>query len=762
MRRTVRAVRASPARAVCLGIVCAASVAGSACVSAFAAGGDSRATTVVALAGIVLTVCLASAAIIVIGLRGQSDDLMLATVRGMSRGRMWRWLVAEPLLVVFISAIAGLVLGGVAVSLLVAAGRDRPDDLATVAASAAGCGFVSALTIAACCRFAAHAAPLRRGSTPVWLVAAEFLALVGAGWLLVHTAAAGHGEDPVLVACAPPAAALAVIVVSRWLVRGLGVVGMLATARTRSVERYLAMRQVRRTTVLATTFACVAGAVVMTVFGLSVRQAETQWRTDMATIATGGVTSYESDLSAAPTLLATRAADPDGRWLMAIEASATDVDADSYRGFADLTRWDRVLGSAWPGNDAGIGDTFATDAWDAITVRSGPVRVRVDNRLDWPRDEQPYLNLSLLRTDGEIVSAGLALHSDGDVINGNISGCDDGCVVRNLTFGTEAGAPATLGGRIVLQSMSVDGEPVTTGWKGDASPWNPDLRTIAAQGEPLRVRTTAAGLELRLDTHGLSEPVGLTPTSENRVRHVVAAGDTQIADRVLGLGSMTAPSDVAARARILPVIGDHGYLGNLPDVMLDSYEEAPGSRVRVLARDDTPAPVLSALSEHGVPTSDPTTAADVASRLADSDEGRAALAWNGLAAVVAVAAAAVAAYAYSAARPRTRIDAAGLRSAHVPASVSKAAARYEVGIVAVATTAAGFVVGLVTWWCTRDALVLAAPTRFDPTVDVSTRTALAGSVAAFALVLGAGSALLLRRRDLVAARPETLRRSDAR
>ncbi len=733
------------------------------CVAAFAADGDSRATTIVAFAGVVLASCLGAAAIVVSGLRSQSDDILLATVRGFSRGRMWRWLIAEPLLVVVAATIAGLVVGGIAVSLLVAAGRDRPGDAVVIAAYAVGVGVASALTVAVCCRFAAHPTPVRTGNRSVWLASAELLVLVAAAWMLVQSYAAGRGEDRVLVAGAPLASALAVIVVSRWLIRGLGVVAMRATARTRSVGRYLVVRQLRRTTVLTTTFACVAGAVVMATFGLSVRQAETQWRTDMAQIATGGVTSYESDLSAAATLLATRAADPDGRWLMAIEGSATDVDADDYRGFADLTRWNRVVGASWYGDSSRIGDTFGSDSWDPISVVSGRIRVRVDNQLQWPRGERPYLNLSLLRADGEIVSTGLALSgADSGVVFGKVTGCDDGCVVRNLSFGTKAGAPARVRGKIVLQSMRIDGESVPTRWSDDEQPWRPDLATGAAKGDPLVVRPTPGGLELRLDTYGLSEPAGLAPASKDLVRRVIAAGDTKIADRVPGLDPAAAPSDTVARVRLLPVIGDHGFLGNLPDVVLDSYEEAPGSRVRVLARDDTPDDVLAELSRHGIATAAPATTADVATALADSDEGRAALAWVVLAIVVAVVAVSVAAHAYAAGRPRTRRDVAGLRSAHVPSAVSRTASRYEVAIVSTVTIGVAFVVGLVTWWCTRDALVLAAPTRFDPAVDVSLRAVLAGSLAAASLLLAVGSVLLVRRRDLSAALPAILRRGDAR
>jgi len=731
------------------------------CVSAFAAGGDSRATTLVVLVAIGIVACLASAAVVGIDLRGHADDIQLATVRGMSRGRTWRWLVAERLLVVLAAIVAGSVLGAAAVTLLVAAGREGPDDVGPIAASAVGIGLVSVLTVAVCCGLVARSTPVRPERTPAWLTALESLVLLAAAWTLLQAGAAGRGEHRVLVACAPIASALAVIVVSRWLVRGLGAVGTLATARTRSIARYLATRRLRRATALGTAFACVASAAVMVVFGLSTRQAEVQWRTDMANIATGGVIAYESDLSAAATLLATREADPDGRWLMAIEASAPDVDADDYRGFADLTRWNRVVGPAWP-DGAHVGDAFGADTWNPISLRSGKVRVRVDNQLDWPRGERPYVNLSLLGRDGELVSAGLALHNGRDVLTGTVSGCDEGCVLRNMSFGTEAEAPATLSGEIVLQEMSIDGESVTTNWNGADQTWRPDLATTAAKGEPLSARTTPAGLQLRLDTRGLAEPAGLTPSSQRPARRVVAAGDTRIGERVLGLDPAEAPADVVERARILPLIGQHGYLGNLPDVVLDSFEEAPGSRVRVFARDDTPDDVLTALSDQGIPTGDSTTASDVATALADADEGRAALGWIVLAVVVAVAASAVAAYTYGDARTRFRLDTAGLRSTHVPLDVHRAAARYEIVVVSLATTTAALVVGLVTWWCTRDALVLAAPTRFDPAVAVSTPVAATSAVAVVATLVAAGTALLVRRRDVLTSKPDVLRRGDGR
>lgn len=757
MSRTLRAVRAAPARVSCLTIGCAVAVAGATCLAAFPAGGDGRPGTVGAAIGVVAVACLATAAIVVSGVRAQADDIMLATVRGMGRGRIWRWLVAEPLIVIAIATIAGFALGVGTVLILVATGRDAPDAPILMVAAAAGVGLGCASTAAVCCGAVGRPAPSRHGRTPVWLAASECLTLVAAGWLLSRAATAGAREDEQLIALTPQAVALAAVVASRWLARGVGAIGMLMSSRTNNVGRYLAVRRLRRTGVLGATFACVAGAIVIAVFGASVQHAETQWRDEMSLIATGGVTAYESDLSAAATLLATRAADPDGEWLMTVEGSSHDVEADHYRGFADLTRWERVVGDSWRHGDSAIGAAFARDTWKPIELGSGKIRIRADNDLRWARDEHAYLNLSLLRRDGEIVSVGLRI-GKGDLV-GTVRGCERGCILRKITLGTQADAPIGLRGRIVLEELTVDGEPVAAGWtEGGTQEWRPDLATEAAPGEPLRARPGPAGLELALDANGLPEAVGFVPTADHLVRRVIAVGTTPIPDRVLGLDPAMTPSKVVARVGTVPVLGAHGYLGNLPDVVLDSYEEAPGSRVRVLARDDTPDDVLAALAGNGVATGGPTTADDVAMSLAEENEGRGALAWVVLAVVVSIAGVAVAVHTGSVARAGTRLDAAGLRSAHVPPQTITSAARYEVGIVSVTTIAAGVLVALATWWCTHDALVLAAPTRFDPEVDMSMRGAVAAYVALPALVLSAGGALLARRRDRVAGRPEVLRR----
>ncbi|UYM05909.1 ABC transporter permease [Solicola gregarius] len=768
MSRTLRAVRAAPTRVLSLGLTCAFVVAGTSCVVAFPAAGDARTATVATLLGIGIAGCLATASIVSGSLREQASDIRLAAVRGYGRGRMWRWLVSEPLLVVTVGSIAGLVVGAAAIRLLVSAGHERPDSSAIVALSAVGAGVVCATTVAVCCRFAGRMA-FSDGSvgTPVWRASAECIALVGCAWLLVTAASAGLGESPMIVALAPLAAALAAVIVSGWLSLALGAIGIRVFARTADMGRYLAVRRLRRTSTLALAFAAVAGAVAMAVFGLTVRQADAQWRDDVAAIATGGVDTYDSEHTATATFLATRAADPDGRWLMTIEGSPTDIDPETYNGFADLTRWERVLGTSWhAGSDdapTAVARAFREDTWNPVVVGDGTMHATIDGDLRWPSGDRPYLNLSLLRPDGEIVSAGMPIPEHGGDLHGRVRGCSGGCVLRKLQFATQADAPVDLTGRLVVRDLTVGGKPVAGARGPDAGrTWSPDRATAAAAGHPIGVRGTSAGLEVELAAHGLTDAAAVVPSSAHLVRRVVAAGTTRIPDRVGGLDPAVAPSEVVARSEILPLIGTHGYLGNLADIVLDSYDEPAGSRVRVLARSDTPASVLAALGRHGVDTGHPLTPGHVSDELADSGVGRSVLAWCVLAAVVAVVAVSVAIHAASVARPRTRRDDAALRSAHVPMSVAASSARYEVGVLSVTSILSAVAIALVTWWCTRHALVLALPGPFDPAVDVSTRGGVAAVVAVPTLLVTAGAALLVRRRDRVRARPEILRRSAER
>ena len=766
MRRTLRAARARPADALCLAVTCAVTVVGATCVVAFPAAGDAHAVMLVALLGIGVAGSLASATIVVGAVRAKSDEIRLATVRGYTRMRMWRWQLAEPLLAAVVGALVGCVLAAGVVWSLEATGRSRVDSLALVAVALLGAMVLCVLTTAACIGFAS-AKPLAKSASrrPVWIAAAECAAVAACGWLLVSAAATEHGDASVTVALTPLAAALATVVVCGWLARAVGALGISLFRRTTGLGRYLTVRRLRRTSTLSVAFACIAGAVVLAVFGMTARQASAQWRDDVAAISTGGVDVYESPSTATATFLATRAADPDGRWLMAIEAAPTSIDAEKYNGFADLTRWERVVGTSWSGSGAGeaIAHTFRDDTWKPVLIGDGEVQADLDGELHRSGGDRAYLNLSMLRSDGEIVSTGMPIPDRGGYLRGRVRGCSDGCVLRKLEFATDAGAPIDLTGRIVVRKLTVDGDPVVDRWTPDAGrTWSPDLAASAAPRQPVEVRGTAAGLEIRFAAHGLTSAAAVVPSSAHLVRRVVAAGTTRIPDRAIGLDPATAPSKLVARDAYLPLIGSHGYLGNLPDVVLDSYDEPAGSRVRVFARADTPPSVLAALSEHGIDTGQATNADQVSEDLADSEVGRGALAWSVLAAVVAHLSATVAIQSVTLGRRRTRLDDAGLRSSYVSSGALATATRYEVGVLSVLGIGVGVLVALVTWWCTRKALVLAVPGPFEPSVDVSTRPGAVVLIAVSALILSAGGVLLARRRDRFAARPALLRREGDR
>lgn len=762
MNRTIRALRADPLRAGCLLAATAAAVAGAGCIVAYGARGPAGGPTAATLSADAAIGVLATAVLVTDALHSRAPEIAVAVVRGMSAVRTWRWLSGESLVVAATGTIAGLLVSVLAWRLLDAAGRGAPERPGLALLAGVGAGGCCLLTALGCCVRAP--AVIRSGAaarrTPVLLAAAEAATVVGAAWLLYQAASAGPGRHAMLASFAPAAAALAALVASGRVSRVVGRVGMLAWSHTRDLSRFLAARRLGRATALAVSLASVTGASAIGLYAGIAQHAESRWRDQVANVRTGGVTAFDSDLPASATFLATRAADPDGRWLMAIVASAPDSDPGEYRGYADLTRWPRVVGGPWDtatGTDTrAVRTGFGDDSWQPVTIPRGTVRIAVDNHLRRPGDERAFLNLSLLQRDGDLETVPVPVAGRGSsVLRAHVHACAEACTLRKITIGTGADAPLDVHGSIVLRSITTDGPG--NGWTpGGERRWAPDLAT-ASHGGSLDVRTTAEGLRLRPAATGLKEPVGVVPSRAHLERRVLVAGDTDVGHRVLGLDSSAAPASVVARYPMLPLLGTHGYLGDLPDVLLDSFDAPVGSRVRVLARDDTPHDVLRALDREGVPVGEPRSAGEVAAELGRSDDSRAVLSWSVLAVVAAVAGLAVAVHSESTARPRTRHDSASLRVAHVPPPDVIRTVGYEVALVSIAAAVPSAVLGLATWWCVRRVAVPGDPAPFEPRVDVSVPWLPAVLAVVVTFGLSAGCVLALRRGDTARGRPEILR-----
>jgi hypothetical protein len=199
------------------------------------------------------------------------------------------------------------------------------------------------------------------------------------------------------------------------------------------------------------------------------------------------------------------------------------------------------------------------------------------------------------------------------------------------------------------------------------------------------------------------------------------------------------PIRVVARVPVLPFVGTSGSVLDLRSTLRGARSSVPTTDAVVVARADTPAPVLSALrSYHGV--GNPTTFSAAVERLAQTPRAQG----TRLYVLVAVFAAIIAVLALAAGvaqqRVERRVEAASLRSAGVRARQINDAYRTEVLVLGSAT----LIGTAIACWASCKALLGSLPLvsgwAFAPPLDASPRTlwVLVCSVGAAVSVVGIG------------------------
>src|SRR6476469_7385895 len=87
----------------------------------------------------------------------------------------------------------------------------------------------------------------------------------------------------------------------------------------------------------------VIAAAVVTAVTASATTAVQAWQDEATRLSLGGPRQFSVDDGALAAYNASRAADPDGRWLMAM-VGVPDGSEPYRRVFADTSRWDAVVG----------------------------------------------------------------------------------------------------------------------------------------------------------------------------------------------------------------------------------------------------------------------------------------------------------------------------------------------------------------------------------------------------------------------------------
>lgn len=705
-------------------------------------------------------------------------EVAVAKLRGMRHWRLWRFSVAESLVGVLAAVAAGFATGYGASVTTVSSWLAPGTDVTPTAHSLTFAGVVgvaSLLTVAAMSAVVNRgpAAQLlsaagRRRATSASALAVQVVVVGAAAGLLLQVRPGASGRGTWLALSCPSVLGLASAVVVVWVIGVVAVLWTSATSLRGGDAAFIAARRARRRQDTAALVAPFVAAAVVTMVAAGASRAATGWREDTAAVRNGAALQIASSSNAFATLLATRAADPRGRWLMAVEVSGDASNGLDRRGFADLSRWDRVaapvMGPVTGAESARIGRTFSADTWDPASFAGRKVVLQAGLH---PRTVKGavQLRLDLLDRTGRTHLVPLAASSGRH--RATVPFCSSGCVLRRIVLGATSDRDLVGTATVVVESLAVDGKPSTIrfdpdGWRPAQQPGNdpkrPSVTGLAAARSGLTFTAAAT------PTH---EIPAITPASTPRVRNVVMSSGLALAriDGSAGAGNTGAkgvdgalvPARAVATPENLLLLGPVGVLGNLPDFVMESGSEQLLARVYVLARSDTPAAVMAALAREDIDVSRPRRIGSLEAALRRDGYAQGLRMLTMLAAGALALAVALTAGMLLDQRRRRGHEAATLRVVGVRPAVIGRSLVLELGVAVLTAVLVVVATSALSLWRVLPALPLVARTTFDPRVDSSVPWP-ALVVAALAAGAVAFSACVVLLRQVVArGRPGTLR-----
>lgn len=661
---------------------------------------------------VALRLCLALLVLGVTGLPGLGAELAearrretgIAGVRGLRGLALLRLVVPEPLLALFLGAVAGAALG-VGVAHWVA-GRGTPTEhLAWTWSDSTLLGAVLVMLLAGVVvgSRALLRQPLFEQISPVLRRlppsrATTFLALLA----LVGLALAGYrsrqdlgAQDDWLVAAGP---ALGGLVAGGFAVLALGAVGALGRlVRGSRLSTWLAVRALtggrdrRRAVVLG-----VAGASVA-LFAISAGSAVSSWVHQTARLTNGAALRVPVDLSAVGALQLTHRVDPEGRWLAAAQVTSDSTDPSHRQALVDTSRLVRVLGPALDGTGADRLADVGARLRRGPAVAIGPAgsrtsTVRVRGRV-LSGNGRGHVVVAVNYIDG----SGTLSTSEGVLTSrtGNLAGeirledCRSGCAPNSINLQPDR---HLRGATVQLDTIRLGAVSLLP------LPWQVDTGDGGATSGADAERDPAGRLLLALDTDVAVLHLDQAPLDVVVTPTVHFASDTTLP----GTGGAQRTPHVVAQVPALPFVGGGGVLGDLARGALGGSSTPPGSNVYVLARGDTPDRVLRQVPASGAARH--IGDAEVTLRH-DVRAGQAGLyVVAGLAGLLAAVLHIIAVAARTrAARRRERRD---LGRVGVSAAVRRRAHWQELTAVATVVVVLAVAGWVVTWWLFGDTLAL--------------------------------------------------------
>jgi hypothetical protein len=526
-------------------------------------------------------------------------EIAIARLRGLQGGELYTLLAVEPLLVLLLGGVLGIVLGGVGAWL---AGRAWVDASAALPGPGAVLAGLAIVAVGLGAVLVGMAGALREPLSQQVSIAARprlastgalfasVLILVGAVVAVYRSSVVTSGEPDWVVLAGPALVGLAVGQVVVWLLRLVARLALGRTARG-ALPGFLAVRRLARVADAATPLRVLVAASVVAALAFTGAADVDDWTDDTARLRAGAPLQVKLDGDARSSLRLTRKLDPAGDWLMAAVLVPGLGSVPARRAFLDSDRYEAVVGDFFDGTGAaGVAGRVGRLSGDNPTIATGDT-VRATARTVSPRrsgEIRPLVSVGYRDGSGasSTVSIPLRIGRDGAAVSGStrLRGCAGGCSVTDVTLGRsrgDSGLPWLLTG---LDFGGVDALARTWRPRPSQFPGGFSIEMIPVE-EGLLAPATNRPLEATVAG-------GVARLSVLATDTVTWDGEQRLVDSP---GGDERRADVVDRFPALPLVEKDGLLADLAQAAAGAPPTVPAAEVMVLARADTPPGLLAEL-----------------------------------------------------------------------------------------------------------------------------------------------------------------------
>ncbi len=536
-------------------------------------------------------------------------EVGLLKLRGTSPVARWWLVLGESVVAILIGAVLGYLVGYAVVAvaahpLLPGAGAVTPSRSALRWAGAAVLGTLVATVLAQRRPFAAPVAELLRQVPPR-----------GSGWrglvleamlypLTVAAVIEMQANDGKLTGIMLLAPGLVVLTVALLAARAVGpLAGWIGHRALRAGRLGLGLGALRlaRRPGAARLLALLVVAVAQLGFAFTATGVASRAETDRVTVEQGAPEVLDVQAVNRGVLLnAVRAADPTGRYAMAVLKVPSLVSGDAPTLAVDSTRLAAVAN--WRAPHGGLSAARAAAALhpaepDPVTFHSETLGV--DLTVNDLNPAQPLALIAhLAPVDGspaQVVTVG-QLVAGRHTYTATMPGCDHGCRLIGFEVSQPSGAGFPLDAVVHGLYQGDPAEPMSVGLT-EQGRWRPP-----GQVGPARVPVLTAGpdgLAVHLKDTGVGVDAWILPVDAPYPLPVLLTGRLG-RDTVGGLDNAPQPVVAAGTVPVLPRLGDHGMLVDLEYAERDSRDTGIAVDPQVWLAADAPANIVDRLRGNGL------------------------------------------------------------------------------------------------------------------------------------------------------------------